>query len=175
MYFWDSRRLAVDLRNDAVSPTQLKNYLIALFILGLPNGLVHLGFTREERLSWLLAFTISTMVTVVGLHLAFKANGGSGGERFIQKVVALMLPLTIQTMVLLAVLMVVLVIAASPLELDASGTPKLGAFGEQAANVIGHAAMPWLMWRLVVHMPDTVNSEPAHTPSDSARTAAADG
>jgi hypothetical protein len=175
MYFWDSRRLAVDLRNDAVSPTQLKNYLIALFILGLPTGLVHLGFTREERLSWLLALTISATATVVGLHLAFKANGGSGGERFIQKVVALMLPLTIQMMVLIALLMIALVIAASPLELDASGTPKLGRFTEQAVDVIVHAAMPWLMWRLVVHMPDTVHSKPEHTPSESAGTAASDG
>jgi hypothetical protein len=47
MYFWDSRRLAVDLRNDAVPAATLRNYLIALLIVGTPS--VFLGLSDGRR------------------------------------------------------------------------------------------------------------------------------
>jgi hypothetical protein len=47
MYFWDSRQLAADLRNDAVPTATLRNYLMALLIVGAPS--VFLGLVDGQK------------------------------------------------------------------------------------------------------------------------------
>ena len=179
MYFWDSRRLAVDLRNDAVSPTQLKNYLIVLAIIGMPTAFFSEIPPEGKRLWWGLHFAVAITATVVGLNRAYKANGGDQGLRFTEKVVALLLPLTLQT----CVLMIVAELGVRSLQglMRSSMFGGTGAidFADRVLDVVALGWVPWIMYRLVAHIPDTIyygpdaaaateGAAPAAPPADGA-------
>jgi hypothetical protein len=184
MYFWDSRRLAVDLRNDAVSPAQLKNYLIGLAIIGMPTAFFSEIPPEGKRLWWGLYFAVAIAATVIGLNRAYKANGGDQGLRFTEKVVALLLPLTLQTFVL----MIVAELGVHSLQglMRSSMFGGTGAidFADRVLDVVALGWVPWIMYRLVAHIPDTIyygpdaaatteGAAPAAPPADGAPPTAA--
>ena len=159
MYFWDSRRLAVDLRNDAVSPAQLKNYLIAFLFIGIPgsfHGLV--GHDRIDGWNWVVL--IGTLgITLFGVLRAYQANGGDQGSRFVEKSVALILPLTIQYVVLGSVAFIVgSLLERAWVPLVDARTDELLTNALSTFTTLGLLA--WLFWRLADHMPDTIHPGP---------------
>lgn len=155
MYFWDSRRLAVDLRNDAVPASTLRNYFIALLILGAPSVFYGLYAGGTPDVWDAVRILGSIAIIIVGILRAYQTNGGDEGSRFIEKSVALLLPLGIQSFVLFGALFVAWV----PVEQALSA--RLSADGNALASDLSsvlfeHALYAWLMWRLVVHIADTV-------------------
>jgi hypothetical protein len=166
MYFWDSRRLAADLRNDAVSPAQLKNYLIVLAIIGMPTAVFSEIPPEGKRLWWGIYFAVAIAATVIGLNRAHKTNGGDQGLRFTEKVVALLLPLTLQTFVM----MIVAELGVRSLQ-GLMRSPMFGGtgaidFADRLLDVVALGWVPWIMYRLVDHMPETIYYGP-----DAAETA----
>jgi hypothetical protein len=166
MYFWDSRRLAADLRNDAVSPAQLKNYLIVLAIIGMPTAVFSEIPPEGKRLWWGIYFAVAIAATVIGLNRAYKTNGGDQGLRFTEKVVALLLPLTLQTFVMI----IVAELGVRSLQ-GLMRSPMFGGtgaidFADRLLDVVALGWVPWIMYRLVDHMPETIYYGP-----DAAETA----
>lgn len=159
MYFWDSRRLAVDLRNDAVTPAQLKNYLIAFLFIGIPGSFY--GLVGNDRIDgWDWVSLIGTLgITLFGVLRAYQANGGDQGSRFVEKSVALLLPLTIQYIVLG---MVAFFVGSL---LERAWVPLVGANTDELLTkalpaLASLSLLAWLFWRLEVHMPDTTHPGP---------------
>lgn len=165
MYFWDSRRLAKDLRNDAVPAATLRNHLIAWLLIGLPGSFHPIGPTVSGEASdagyWHEALLIgfSIVIIIIGIRRAYQANGGDQGRRFVEKSVALLLPLTIQA----AVFFVVVFLSYSyfmnawALQVWARGEILDRALIDAVSTtLLTLAAQVWVMWRLVVHIPDTL-------------------
>ena len=156
MYCWNSRQLAADLRNDAVSPAQLKDYLIVLAIIGTPAAVLSEIPPEGKRLWWGIYFAVAIAATVIGLNRAYKTNGGDQGLRFTEKVVALLLPLTLQTFVM----MIVAELGVRSLQ-GLMRSPMFGGtgaidFADRLLDVVALGWVPWIMYRLVDHMPETI-------------------
>jgi hypothetical protein len=162
MYFWDSRQLAADLRNDAVPTATLRNYLMALLIVGAPS--VFLGLVDGQKPDvWDGIYTVGFLIIVIlGIMHAYRANGGDQGTRFIEKSVALLLPLTIQSFAVAIVMAGVIYFADSAL------TSRLSADGKVLTEKISSTIFAlglhaWVLWRLVVHLRDMPDETPNTT------------
>ena len=155
MYFWDSRRLAVDLRNDAVPAATLRNHFIAVLLLGAPSVFYGVGSgTPPDAWDGLRVLGVIGII-IIGIRRAYQANGGDQGTRFVEKSVALLWPLTIQSFVLAVSLTVM------SLALDSVMDGRLSADGKALMDdvsmvVLELAVQAWVMWRLVLHIPDTL-------------------
>jgi hypothetical protein len=162
MYFWDSRRLAVDLHNDAVPAATLRNYLIALLIVGAPS--VFLGLSDGRRPDvWDGIYIVGLFVIVIlGVMRAYQANGGDQGTRFMEKSVALLLPLTIQSFAFGFVMVGVIYFAESAFSsrLSADGKVLMESTSSTLLELGLHA---WVLWRLVVHLRDMRDETPNTT------------
>ncbi|MFM7800088.1 MAG: hypothetical protein ACKPBA_14065, partial [Planctomycetota bacterium] len=79
MYFWDSRRLAVDLRNDAVPAATLRNHFIAVLLLGAPSVFYGVGSgTPPDAWDGLRVLGVIVII-IIGIRRAYQANGGDQG------------------------------------------------------------------------------------------------
>ena len=163
MYFWDSRRLAADLRNDAVPAATLRNHLIAWLLIGVPGAFTPLGSTGNGKASdagyWQEAFLIgcSIVIIVIGIRRAYQANGGDQGSRFVEKSVALLLPLTIQAIVFFVSVMLLILYSLNVLAYRGwAGYEILDRSLIDAVwtTLLVLTVQSWLLWRLVVHLRD---------------------
>lgn len=159
MYFWDSRRLARDLRNDTVPASTLRDQFIGLLIIGAPVFVF--GLSGDPRLDrWDAIYLVGAIAIVIfGIRWAYRVNGGDEGRRFVEKSVALLLPLTIQSFVLLFVVFMGLQAVESALDSRLSPIDKalMDNVSTLSINLLLHA---WLMWRLGVHLADTLVDGP---------------
>ena len=151
MYFWDSRRLAVDLRNDAVPASTLRNYLIALLLVSTPA--MYLIFPTPPDIWSVISLFGGIAIIIIGIRYAYQANGGDEGQRFIEKSVALLLPLTIQSMALGFALALSWHVFR-PSSLGRLSTDGTGLIDSTSQNLFWLALQVWLLWRLVVHLRD---------------------
>lgn len=150
MYFWDSRRLAVDLRNDAVPAATLRNYLMALLIVSTPA--LYLLVVPPDIWSGVSVIG-SIAIIIIGVRRAYQANGGDEGTRFIEKSVALLLPLTIQSLVLAIIALISWALFDS--ELISRLTADQRSLIDSVSTALFELALQgWLLWRLVVHLRD---------------------
>ena len=159
MYFWDSRRLTKDLRNDAVPASTLRDQFIGLLIIGAPvfvSGLFDAA--RFDR--WDVIYLVGAIAIVIfGIQWAYRMNGGDEGRRFVEKSVALLLPVTIQSFVLMLVVFMGLLAVESAL--DSRLRPWEKALMEDVSTLsITLLLHVWVMWRLGVHLADTLVDGP---------------
>lgn len=156
MYFWDSRQLAVDLRNDAVPAATMRNYFIALLILAAPS--VWRGGT-EGKPTEIIYVVGAIAIIIIGIRRAYQTNGGDQGSRFIEKSVALLLPITVQSYVL-GVLTVMLLFGLESALIPASSPVIVGIVDNLLPTLAFLALEAWVMWRLTSHISDTLAEGP---------------
>ena len=157
MYFWDSRQLAKDLRDDAVPARTLRNYLMALLIVGAPTVFLALGGGSPPD-AWDGAYVIAQVILIIiGVQRAYQANDGDQGSRFVEKSVALMLPLTMQSLVLGMAVVGILLALDAPLAAHLSVQGK-ALSDEISSLLVGLTLQAWVLWRLIVHLPDTIRT-----------------
>ena len=159
MYFWDCRRLTKDLRNDAVPASTLRDQFIGLLIIGAPVFVF--GLSDNARLDrWDAIYVVGAIAIVIfGIQWAYRMNGGDEGRRFVEKTVALLLPVTIQSFVLTFVVSMGLQAVESALDSRLSPWDKalVDSVSTLSINLLVHV---WVMWRLGVHLADTLVDGP---------------
>ena len=97
MYFWRTDQLINDLKQNRVTQGDFKNYYMVSGILIL-LGFFALSQTGVEELKISLAgFVINLGLLISWINAAFKANGGEKGHAFLNRFIALYLPITIKT------------------------------------------------------------------------------
>ena len=157
MYFWDSRQLAADLREGAVPARTLRNYLMALLVIGAPTVFLAFGSGSPPD-AWDGAYVIAQVILIIiGVLRAYQANGGDQGSRFVEKSVALMLPLTMQSLVLGITVVGLLLAFEAPLAAHLSVRGK-ALSNEISSLLVGLSLQAWVLWRLIVHLPDTIRA-----------------
>ena len=99
MYFWKTHLLVEALKKKTIEPSELKNYYLfsslfysACYYIALLAPATNLAALAVEAIGILT-------ITVFGLNMAFKANGGSNGANFLEKIVSLSFPLVIKVFV----------------------------------------------------------------------------
>ncbi|CAM4313481.1 hypothetical protein [Acinetobacter pragensis] len=108
MYFWNVNKLVEDLRLNKVSEVDFKNYYIASTIIIFFSYLA-LTLTPESSASeaW-ASFILQVGLLMSWMNAIFKVNGGEKGRDFLKRIIALYLPITLQSFALFIVIGVVL-------------------------------------------------------------------
>ena len=120
MYFWNVNKLVEDLKLNKVSETDFKNYYIVSAIIILLSYLA-LTLAPESTVSaaW-ASFILQIGLLISWINAIFKVNGGEKGRDFLKRIIALSLPITIQSLVLFLIvgisLQVIILVFASSLE-----------------------------------------------------------
>lgn len=106
MYFWRTDLLIKDLKQNSVSQADFKNYYLVSGILIL-LGFFALSQTGIEELKISLAgFVINLGLLISWINAAFKANCGEKGHAFLNRFIALYLPITIKITIFAIVVMI---------------------------------------------------------------------
>lgn len=144
MYFWKTRLLAEHLKQNLLAEDHFKNYYLASTIFNVVFMYVAMLLSRENMLLLIVEAFAVLIVTVLGIKVAFKANGGVLGTRFMEKVVSLSFPLLIKTLVVSVVVGVAIGLGAL------SGVERTYL---EWANAISVVAIQILFyWRLTTHI-----------------------
>lgn len=99
MYFWRTDQLIEDLKHNSVSQAQFKNYYLASGLIILLSFCVVSQTSSEEMKLSLAILVINIGLLISWTNAAFKANGGENGRDFLNRFIALYLPITIKTSV----------------------------------------------------------------------------
>lgn len=96
MYFWNTKKLIDDLRNERLSEQNYKNYylvssvfmVIIMFAMRL-NPIVDIGPSLINTFQ-------SIVILIVGTNFCFKANGGNQGKQFLNRLICIFLPIGVK-------------------------------------------------------------------------------
>lgn len=99
MYFWRTDKLIADLKQNTVSQAQFKNYYLASGIFILLIVFLMSQMPVEDWKMNLSLFLINSGLLISWMNTIFKANGGNQGQQFLNRVIALYLPISIKLMV----------------------------------------------------------------------------
>jgi hypothetical protein len=99
MYFWQTKKLAEQIKSGKVSQRLERNYYIACLI-------ITIGFTYASRFSVsknimasMIELTLILLIIIGGIQLTFRANKGNGGEDYVKRMVLLSLPIVVRLIV----------------------------------------------------------------------------
>jgi hypothetical protein len=97
----NSRRVAEELKRDAVTSREQVLYLLAGWVFYLALSYSTLIYSNISR-TWIGAveFVCVAIVSVVGFFYAYKTNGGEKGREFVVRFTCLLLPVSVQVYVL---------------------------------------------------------------------------
>ena len=106
MYFWRTDQLIDDLKQNSIAQADFKNYYLVSGILILLSFFA-LSQTGVEELKISLAgFVINLGLLISWINAAVKANGGEKGHAFLNRFIALYLPITIKITIFAIVVMI---------------------------------------------------------------------
>lgn len=107
MYFWNTTQLVEDLKNNQVSESEFKNYYLVSGILILLSVFLLSQMPAEDWKMNLSLFLINSGLLISWMNTIFKANGGNQGQQFLNRVIALYLPISIQLMAYFIVIILI--------------------------------------------------------------------
>lgn len=99
MYFWNTTQPIEDLKNNQVSQSDLKNYYLASAILILVSVFLISQLPAEDWKMSLSLCLINSGLLISWMNAIFKVNGADQGQHFLNRVIALYLPISIRVMV----------------------------------------------------------------------------
>ena len=147
MYFWKTHLIVDALKKSSIEPNALKNYYLASTLLYSASFYLTL-LAPPTNLAALAIEAIGTLtITFFGLNAVFKANGGSNGIGFLEKIVSISFPLFIKVFVSGIGLGILLEI------LKTLGFSKLQIEWLTSISVIFIQVV--FFWRLAFHMKNT--------------------
>ena len=99
MYFWNIKQLIQDLKNNQVTQAQFKNYYLVSGIFVLLGYFVYSQTAVTDLKISFASLLIQCGLLITWLSLIFNANGGEQGQQFLNRFIALMLPISIRVAV----------------------------------------------------------------------------
>lgn len=107
MQFWNTAKLIEQLKHDQLSQANYKNYYITVGLLTL-LGMYAVQLTpRINTQLVIVEFVLSIGLLISATNSLFAANGADSGKNFLNRIVSLMLPISIKVFVLSLILYVI--------------------------------------------------------------------
>lgn len=104
MYFWRTDKLIEDLKQNRVSQNEFKNYYLASSIVVLLGIFASSQAEPEELKISFALFLINLGLLISWINAIFKANGGEQGHAFLNRIIALYLPIMLKITAFIIVL-----------------------------------------------------------------------
>lgn len=93
MYLWKTRILAENIKNGSLEQKDFKKYLIAVATLTL--FCFYMAILKSPGNIYMIMFEItgSILITIFGINITFRTNGGNEGVEYLNRYISLSLPL----------------------------------------------------------------------------------
>jgi hypothetical protein len=113
MYFWDTGKLASDLKHARVSERDKMLYMLGGRLL-ITMSIYEALFQKPKSASWeLYELLVACIIVYLGTMICYAANGKEKGENFVEKFICLSFPLAVKfTLITWCIGMVLLDITA---------------------------------------------------------------
>ena len=108
MYFGNVKQLVEDLKTHQVTQTQFKNYYLVSIIFVLLNYLLMSQLEIMDLNIQAATTLVQLGLLITWVNILFKANGGEQGQQFLNRVVALSLPIGIRVTVAMVLIWTIL-------------------------------------------------------------------
>lgn len=100
MQFWNTTKLIEQLKHEQLSQANYKNYYIASCLLTLISlYLVQFG-PRTNMQALVVEFVVSIGILITATNYLFQANGGEAGKHLLNRIICLILPISIRLVVI---------------------------------------------------------------------------
>jgi len=93
MYIWKTKVLAEDLKSNSLSQNEYKKYYVATAVITLIGFYLSMFEPPEHYEPVIFEAICSIIITVIGINIIFKTNGGNNGTHFLNRAIPLTLPL----------------------------------------------------------------------------------
>lgn len=100
MYFWKTKELAKKIKNSELSETNKKNYYLGGTIFLYLSMYLMFAQPRTNIYILLLEAALMLLITIFGISISFKSNGGNTGTDYIYRMVIVSFPISIKLFLL---------------------------------------------------------------------------
>jgi hypothetical protein len=127
MYFWNTNKLIDDLKNERLATSDYKNYYLA----GGVGALLMVFCMRFSPVTNMILSTIdivlSIIMLIIGINLCFRVNGGNQGRQFLNRLICIVLPISIRILLVyfLFFIFMIIILVFSTRFIDISQTKKI--------------------------------------------------
>ncbi len=147
MNFWKTNKLVEDLKNNSLDENNFKNYYLVTSIIVLLGYYLAILMPPENMGAMFFEAMGSIVITIYGINMAFKTNGGVNGLNFLNKTISIALPLTIKMFVACFILGIILGM------MEESGLSKFYVEWILSVSVVFIQIV--FYWRLALHIKNT--------------------
>lgn len=99
LHLWRTDLLARDLVNGSMSQSDAARYMMVGAVLYVQANYLSMWFGGYRDLTLLFEFIVVVVISLVGVHECFKANGADNGRDFLHRYCALAVPVGVKTTV----------------------------------------------------------------------------
>jgi hypothetical protein len=151
IHWWSTDKLVTDLIHNRLSEDQSLRYAMISAVL-LTGSLYYSYWLGAER-DWLLftEFAAVCVISLIGLHECFKANGGSDGSDFLKRLYCLGVPLGIKFWLIGVVAALVFYYGVPRIATAASFRDPYLVYKLAALSFVGALTVCYY-WRLAHHL-----------------------
>ncbi|OBY75394.1 hypothetical protein [Acinetobacter gyllenbergii] len=127
MYFWNTKKLIDDLKNDRLTEQNYKNYYLISSAFMLIMMFAMRFAPIDDVLPNLIDAVLSIIILIAGVNFCFKANGGNQGKQFLNRLICLFLPIGVRFILVYLLLFTVFILAfiVTARFIDATQIPAL--------------------------------------------------
>lgn len=104
MYLWRTDKLIDDLKQNKVNQAEFKNYYLASGVIVLLGIFAASQIEPEDVKTSLALFLINLGLLISWTNAIFKANGGEQGHAFLNRLIALYLPIMLKVTAFIVIL-----------------------------------------------------------------------
>lgn len=144
MYWWNTKKLAEDIKSGEFSEQQRKSYYIGTTILGLLAVYIITAAPAADPVATLIEAASVIAISILGINITFKTNRGNEGRDFIGRSLVLSFPLIIKILIFGIFYGFAIEIAIEILQSE--------SFNTWAMLPFGILIQIWYFWRLNVHL-----------------------
>ena len=103
MYYWKTKSLATEIKNENINKTETKNYYTAVSVITIVSMYLTTDEGTTSGIATLLECTLLIFITIFGINITFNTNQGNKGKDYISRVTMLSLPILIKLIVFLLI------------------------------------------------------------------------
>ncbi len=148
MYFWKTRNLAIDIKENKLDEsTKIKYYFGSIIITSFNTYL--LKFTPANTFSipyysYFVEFFLYILICYLGIKIAFKSNNGNHGKNYLERLIIIAFPLLLKCTVLGFVIGIISALAESTFA-DKVLNYSINSLGSLLVLV-------WYFWRINIYI-----------------------
>ena len=107
MYFWNSAKLASEIKLGQLTGKQKKTYYLASSLLALFSSFLA-GSSITTGATEIVELFLLVIITIIGINLTYTANGGENGHDYIERITILSFPIILKVLAIYIAIAVII-------------------------------------------------------------------